>query len=55
MEKREAVERLVGRMYKHHLKNTGRLPDGAEVRRMENHAATVAERAEKRTGNGGGR
>lgn len=55
MEKREAVERLVSRMYKHHLKNTGRLPSGTEVRGMENRAAVVAERADKKAELGGGR
>ncbi len=42
-EERESVERLIGRMYRHHLQSTGRLPTEKEKRLMERKARQVAE------------
>ncbi|MEE9615274.1 MAG: hypothetical protein V3W31_10070 [Thermodesulfobacteriota bacterium] len=44
---REATERLTARMYKHHLKRTGKLPSGKETREMERKARRTAETAER--------
>lgn len=35
VEKRKAVEKVTERMYRHFEKTSGRLPDGKELRRME--------------------
>ncbi len=43
MSERRVVERLVGRMYKHHERVSGRLPDGKTVRAMEEKARRAAE------------
>lgn len=45
---REAREKLLGRIYKEHLKSAGRLPSVKEKRVMEQKAAKTAERAEKK-------
>jgi len=45
---REAVERLIARMYKHHLKASGRLPSGKEVKEMEGKAMRVAEKTARK-------
>lgn len=55
MEPRERVERLVGRMYQHHLKTTGGLPTGELKRSMEKKAQMVAHRAENKHKRGTGR
>lgn len=52
MSEREAVERLISRMYKHHLKATGKLPSGREVREMEGKAISTATRAARKAGDG---
>ncbi len=55
MEPRERVERLVGRMYQHHLKTTGGLPTGELKRSMEKKAQMIAHRAESKHKRGTGR
>ncbi len=55
MEPRERVERLVGRMYEHHIKTTGTLPQERLKRMMEKKAQTVAQRADNRNTRGSGR
>ncbi len=55
MEPRERVERLVGRMYEHHLKTTGSLPQDRLKRTMEKKAQTIAQRVDHRNTRGGGR
>lgn len=42
MKEREAVERVVARMYRHALRTTGRLPTGRERRTMESRARRAA-------------
>lgn len=42
MEKRKAVEKVIGRMYRHFEMANGRLPDGKEARRMEEKAKKAA-------------
>lgn len=48
MKEREAVERVVGRVYRDRLERTGSLPAQAEVREMEKKAREAAEALEKR-------
>ncbi|MDP2689923.1 MAG: hypothetical protein Q8P48_07400 [Deltaproteobacteria bacterium] len=48
MKQREAVERVVGRIYRDRLEKTGRLPAPKEVREMEKKAREAAEGVEKR-------
>ncbi len=51
MDKRKAVEKVVGRMYRHYERTTGRLPDAKAVRDMEARAAKAAQAADdKRRG-----
>ena len=45
---REATERLLTRMYREHLKVTGRLPSAKEVRAMERKAQRIAEMADNK-------
>lgn len=47
---RVAVQKLAGRMYQAHVKSTGRLPSGKEIRDIEKKALRTAERAENRKG-----
>lgn len=47
MKERKAVEKVVARIYKDRLKKTGRLPDGNEVKEMENKAKQAAENADR--------
>lgn len=49
MSKREAVERVVGRMYQHKIKAGGSLPSSKEVREMEKKAIRTAENVDNRT------
>ncbi len=42
---RKIVGRIVGRMYKHSLESSGKLPDRKDVRKMEKKAAMAAQRA----------
>jgi len=48
MKEREAVERVVGRVYRDRLERTGTLPTQAEVRNMEKKAREAAEATDKR-------
>jgi hypothetical protein len=48
MDKRKAVEKIVGRMYRHYEKTTGRLPDGKAVRDMQARAEKAAQAADKK-------
>ena len=49
--KRKVVQRVVGRMYRHHERALGRLPDGKTIRAMEEKAKRAAETVDrKRTG-----
>ena len=48
MKEREAVERVVGRVYKDRLERTGRLPAPSDVREMERKAMEAAENLDKR-------
>ena len=48
MDKRKAVEKIVGRLYRHYEKTTGRLPDGKAVRDMEKRAEKAAQAADKK-------
>ena len=41
----KAVERVVARMYKQRLRDTGRLPKAGETREMAKKARSAAERA----------
>ncbi len=53
MEPRERVERLISRMYEHHLRTTGNLPADALKRKIEKKAQYIAQRADrKRRDNG---
>ncbi len=45
---REAREKLVERIYKQQLRASGRLPNSAQKRVMEQKAARVAERTERK-------
>lgn len=42
---RKTVEKVVGRMYRHHEKTTGSLPTFREIREMERKAKKAAEKA----------
>ena len=46
---RVAVQKLAGRMYQAHVKSTGRLPSGKEIRDIEKKAIKTAERAENKS------
>lgn len=48
MNEREAVERVVGRVYRERLKQDGRLPASREIREIEKKARDAAEGLEKR-------
>ncbi|MBI5237774.1 MAG: hypothetical protein HY887_05055 [Deltaproteobacteria bacterium] len=48
MDKRKAVEKIVGRLYRHYEKTTGRLPDGKAVRDMEVRVEKAAEKADNK-------
>ncbi len=43
MSERKAVQRVVGRMYRQHERDSGRLPDGKTIRAMEEKAKRAAE------------
>lgn len=44
MSRLKALERVVARMYRQRLRDTGRLPKGGETRIMEKKARSAAER-----------
>ncbi|HLC17494.1 MAG TPA: hypothetical protein VJM57_00575 [Thermodesulfobacteriota bacterium] len=48
MSERKTVEKVVGRMYRHHLKATGRLPEAKTKRAMEEMVKKAAEVVENR-------
>lgn len=48
MEKREAVERVIRRIYEDRLRRTGKLPRAQEVRDMEKKAGRAAEEFDNR-------
>ncbi len=48
MKERRSVEKLIGRMYRHHLQSTGRLPTESEKRVMERKARKAAEYTDNR-------
>jgi len=47
-DERAAVERVMGRAYKHHLQTTGRLPSGTWQQMMRKKIEHAAKRAEGR-------
>ena len=53
MEKRQVVERIVGRMYRHYERSTGRTPDGKVLREMEKRVKRTAELVDNRKERGG--
>ena len=48
MSKRRVVQRVVGRMYRHHERVLGRLPDGKIIRVMEEKAKRAAETVDRK-------
>lgn len=48
MNERQAVERVLERVYKDRLRQTGRLPDAREQRLMEKTIRDAAESADKK-------
>lgn len=48
MNERQAVERVLERVYKDRLRRTGRLPDAREQRLMEKTIRDAAESADKK-------
>lgn len=48
MNERRAVERVLERVYKDRLRQTGRLPDARETRQLEKTVREAAESADKR-------
>ncbi len=49
---RKAVQKIVGRMYRQHERDSGRLPDGKAIRAMEEKAKRAAESVDRK-GSGG--
>ncbi len=48
MNERRTVEEMTKRLYRHHLKSTGNLPEGAEQRVMEAKVRKAAVTVEKK-------
>ncbi|MBI5810365.1 MAG: hypothetical protein HZB21_04160 [Deltaproteobacteria bacterium] len=48
MEERKAVERVIERMYRHHVKTSGAVPDAKTRREMERKAVKAAESADNK-------
>ncbi len=48
MDERKAVQRVIGRMYRHYEKVLGRTPDGKTARALEEKARKAAETADRR-------
>lgn len=48
MDERKAVQRVIGRMYRHYEKVVGRTPDGKTARAMEEGALKAAETSYRR-------
>ena len=48
MDERKAVERVIGRMYRHYEKVVGRTPDQKTVRALEEKAQKAAETSYRR-------
>ena len=45
---RKAVQRVVGRMYRHHERALGRLPDGKTIRAMDEKVKRAAETVDRK-------